>query len=72
MPLADSMSRKPQRALAIDTLLQSLDDEDAAVLRGWLLDLSMSAGRIADALEDNGTPVTSNPIRLWRKRNVVS
>ena len=34
-------------------------------------DPSVSACSIADALTANGTPITSNPIRTWRKRNVA-
>jgi len=71
MSLANALPEKSTRPLAVDILLDQLDDNDAKVLRGWLSDTSISAGRIVDALESNGTPVTCNPIRLWRKRNVV-
>ena len=72
MSLANALPDKSARPLAVDVLLAELDDNDAKVLRGWLSDTSVSAGRIVDALESNGTPITGNPIRLWRKRNVVS
>tara|TARA_R110000744_G_scaffold247551_1_gene364068 strand:- start:318 stop:536 length:219 start_codon:yes stop_codon:yes gene_type:complete len=72
MSLADAMPEKLVPPLGVDVLLEQLDDKDSEVLRGWLCDSSFSVGRIVDALETNGTPITGNPIRLWRKRNVVS
>ena len=72
MSLANAMPEKSARPLAVDALLAELDDNDAEVLRDWLVDTSISVGRIVDAVETNGTPITGNPIRLWRKRNVAS
>jgi hypothetical protein len=71
MSLADAMPDTLHLPLKVDVLLGQLDPADADTLRGWLSDPSVSACSIADALTANGTPITPNPIRTWRKRNVT-
>ncbi len=71
MSLADAMPSVIDKPLKVDVLLAQLDSNDADTLRGWLSNPSVSACSIADALTANGTPITSNPIRTWRKRHVT-
>ena len=72
MSLADAMTDTTHKPLKVDALLARLDPADADTLRDWLSNPSVSACSIADALTANGTPITSDPIRKWRKRNVAS
>ena len=71
MGLADAMPEKTIAPLRVDELIEELDTADAATFHGWLLDPSVSAGRISDAMTGNGTPISENPIRLWRRRHVI-
>jgi hypothetical protein len=71
MSLADAMPDTLHLPLKVDVLLAQLDPHDADTLRDWLSNPSVSANSIADALTANGTPITSNPIRTWRKRHVA-
>ena len=60
------------RELRVDTLLRELAEDDAKTFRAWLLDDSISPERISSEMNKNGTPISCNPIRLWRRRNVAS
>ena len=72
MGLANAITDTPSIRLKIDVLLEVMGSDDAEVLRTWLLDRSFSNQRISDAMTQNGTPVSPNTIRLWRRRNVAS
>lgn len=71
MGLADGLPDVVVRTSMVDTLLETLDADDAAVFAAWLADLSISAGRIATAMNKNGTPVSETTIRAWRRHHVV-
>ena len=57
---------EPARLCLVDRIIKSLDDEDARNLKAWLADDSISAGRIAQALNNGGHPVSSSTIVAYR------
>tara|TARA_R110000868_G_scaffold142812_2_gene360320 strand:- start:803 stop:1021 length:219 start_codon:yes stop_codon:yes gene_type:complete len=71
MALPTDMPHNNLRELRADTLLRELGEDDAKTFRAWLLDDSISAERISSEMTKNGTPISMNPIRLWRRRNVT-
>jgi hypothetical protein len=71
MGLADGLPDVVVKPFMVDTLLDSLDADDAAVFAAWLADLSIGAGRISTAMKKNGTPVSESTIRAWRRHHVV-
>jgi hypothetical protein len=71
MALPTDMPYNNSKELRADILLRELTEDDAKIFRKWLLDDSISAERISAEMTKNGTPISMNPIRLWRRRNVA-
>jgi hypothetical protein len=71
MALPTDMPYNNLKELRADILLRELAEDDAKIFRKWLLDDSISAERISAEMTKNGTPISMNPIRLWRRRNDV-
>ncbi|WP_395153062.1 hypothetical protein [Ilumatobacter sp.] len=73
MGLADAINETlnaQAKRLKVDVMLEQMDADDAAALDVALRDLTLTAGKLSEALRRNGTPITENPIHEWRRRNL--
>ena len=53
----------------VDRLLESMDDDDRALLLSWLHDAQLGAPTIERRLRDAGFDVSDSSIHRWRNRN---
>lgn len=56
----------------VDSILESLDKDDAESLRQALLHKDITSSRISDILGKRGHKVGRDAIRAWRKREGVN
>ena len=72
--LSDDLINQPRTYnLRVDTILQSLDDDDRATLLRWLNDpAKYTAHAVAVSLGKIGIKVDKGAVTNWRAENVVS
>jgi len=68
--VAEGLPDPPTRPNKLDRILAGLDDDDRAIVLGWLHDDDLGEEHVEHRLRACGIGCSDSTVRRWRHRNV--
>jgi hypothetical protein len=70
--VAEGLPQPEPRPSKLDRILSSLDDEDRAIVLGWLHDNEVGTEDVEERLRACGIHCSDSTVRRWRRQNVTA